>query len=625
MSRPAPAKFLAGCTVWWCLGLAGCGGGGAPKHLASQADGRASPPQQRSLPATLFFEDAAPGAGVEFVASAPGAEDHFFPAIMGGGAALFDLENDGDLDVLLVDAALPARLATRNEESERPAARIFRQEDGGRFADITGEIPLTTSLYGMGACVGDVNNDGLADIFLSGYRDERLLVQSSPGAFVDVTRQAGLGSSRWGMSAALCDFDRDGWLDLFVVNYVEYDPGQACRGAGGRTDFCNPAEFPRSPARLLRNITGESNSKAEVRFEDVSLASGIAIKKGAGLGVLCGDFDDDGWQDVYVANDGHANFLWINQRNGEFRDEGVLRGVAYDAAGRGQGSMGIAAGFLNEDDRLDLLTTNLDGENNALYLSQGESYLEVSQSRGLAPSFPNTGFGVVFADLDLDGDEDLVVANGRVRRAETRPGGSRPAAAGGEARAGGEAKAVGGAKPGRSAFWDDYREQSALYLARDGAFTVASGLQQDPLSAPAVARAIACGDIDNDGDCDLLVSRLDGTARLLRNIAKRQGHWLLVKATDPAHGGRDAYGAVVTIRSGQRYWRRVLSPCASYLSTHDPRLHFGLGETTTIDEILVRWPTGETESFPGGAVDQLVKVARGQGSGRDKETPSPPQ
>jgi enediyne biosynthesis protein E4 len=567
--------------------------------------------QEERSSAAVQFTEIAPARGIELVSAAFGAEDHFFPAIMGPGAALLDFDRDGALDIFVVNGAPIPRLGAvaAPRWGDRPATvgqRLYRQGADGQFTDVTAGSGLDLESYGMGVAVGDVNNDGYPDLYVSAYGADRLFLNRGDGTFADITEEAGIDNERWGMSVAFFDFDRDGWLDLFVTNYVDYDPARPCRGAGGERDFCNPAVFPPVADRLYRNVTGEvdrpaggEGSALRPRFEDVSLTSGVGLKPGPGLGVLCADLTGDGWQDIFVANDGAANFLWVNQRDGTFREEAVLLGVAYDTLGRAQGSMGIALGDVNHDGREDLLVTNLEGENNALYLALPQhGYEEGSAAAGLGSSFPATGFGVCLFDVQNKGHLDLFIANGRVRRTSAA-----------------SATLSGGAD--QQDFWSPYREANTLWLNNgDGTFKPWTG-SDDPLLNPAgVSRALVMGDIDNDGDLDLLVTQSGGPVRLLRNDTPRRGHWLMIQAVDPRYGGRDAYGAVITVAAGERKLRRTLNPCSSYLGTHDPRLHFGLGEADVVETIEVLWPDGTLERFPGGPADTFRTLEFGAGERR---------
>ncbi len=551
-----------------------------------------------------WFTDVTDAWGLLFHHAAHGAENYFFPAVMSPGAAFLDFDRDGLLDILIVNsAAIPeAGVEAGAEASTAPSSlgnRLFRQASPGRLVDVTHEAGLEVNLYGMGVTVGDVNNDGFPDAYISCYGADRLFVNQQDGTFREITATAGIDNQAWGASAAFFDFDRDGWLDIFVANYVDYDPARPCFSTGGRPDFCNPAMFPRAASRLYRNVTG-SQVRSEndvatlqpdtVRFEDVSLASGVARKSGAGLGVVCADFNQDGWQDVYVANDGHANFLWINQQNGTFRDEAVLLGVAYDSVGRGQGSMGAALGDVNHDAMLDLLVTNLEGENNALYLRHREhGFQEASKSAGLGDSFPFTGFGAALFDIEHDGDLDAVVVNGRVRRLASKG-------------------------PSHAAFWSDYLEHPLVHVNDGlGVLHPRHSMQDDFLASTGAGRALAVGDIDNDGDLDLLVTNSGGSARLYRNDAPAKENWLSVRAVDPRWGGRDAYGAMISLVAADQTWTQAVCPCSSYLTTNDPRVHFGLGAVQHIDRIEILWPDNAREIFAGGDVNAFRVIQFGEG------------
>lgn len=566
---------------------------GLPEPLALPA-----PTNSRTdMPAR--FTDATESVGLQFTHQAGAYGDFFMPVIACGGACMFDYDMDGDLDLYFLDA----RATTPSGgESNGPAInRLFRQEDDGTFVDATEGSGLGDGSFGMGVAVGDVNNDGLPDVYLTNYGPDRLLLNTPNGVFVDVTREAGISNSVWSASATFFDYDRDGWLDLFVSNYLDYRTDHPGCADNGNWEFCGPSNFAGTPDVLFRNLgatlgdRGE-NGTSRALFEDVSVKSRIGSKLGKGLGVVCADFNGDEYPDIYVANDGEPNFFWISQRDGTFLEEAVLAGAAFDRIGVAQGSMGVAVADLNNDQHLDIMMTHITGESNGYYL--GNEYgFEHADGGVVASSMRFTGFGLVLLDVDHDGDLDIAVANGRVKRPE------------GAARYSSKDK-INAA----SGHWAPYVEQNQL-LFNDGKgnFEELTSSTDALVQSRGVSRALVVGDIDNDGDLDLLETNLTGRARLLKNEFAGKGNWLSIRATDPRYGGRDAYGALIDVTAGGRSWRRLLNPGSSYLSSHDPRVHFGLGDATEVDKIEVLWPDGLRETFSGGPVNQFRIVVRGSG------------
>ncbi|MGH7201508.1 MAG: CRTAC1 family protein, partial [Planctomycetaceae bacterium] len=326
-------------------------------------------------------------------------------------------------------------------------------------------------------------------------------------------------------------------------------------------------------------------------FTDVTIETGLAEQAGKGLGLACRDFNADGRMDFYVANDMEANRLWIQQPDGTFQDEALLRGVAFNALGDAEAGMGVASGDFDANGRFDLFLTHLSGETNTLYLALEDGAFTDGTARsdlGL-PSLPWTGFGVAAFDLEHDGDLDLAVVNGRVKRGVPLP----------------QTRLEG--------FWSDYAEPNQIYLNDGrGRFTDESGRAGRFCELFEVSRGLASGDIDNDGDVDLLLTNCGGPARLFRNAAPKRGNWLLVRLIDPVMN-RDAVGALVTVRAGDRELLRECGTAAGYLTANDPRLHFGLGQVERYDGIEVRWPDGRRESFPGGAAGRALTLRRGEG------------
>ncbi len=557
-----------------CLPV-GCHHSGEPKSDDAGAAGPA------------WFEDVTGAVGLDFLHDAGPVGEYFMPQIVGSGAALFDCDSDGRLDIYLIQNAGPKSQA-RN--------RLYRQRPDGRFEDVSAGSGLDVAGYGMGVAIGDVNNDGFPDVVLTQYGGSRLFLNDGKGHFTEATRQLDPGDALWGASACFFDYDRDGWLDLVVTHYVDYDPSWSCFDSAGRRDFCYPNSFPGAITKLYHNL-GRGPDGRWRGFKDVTLDSGLGDMRGTGLGVVCADFDGDGWPDIFVANDSQPNRLWINRHNSTFKEEAFSRGLAVNGQAQIQANMGIALGDIDGDGLFDLYVTHLTEEGNVLW-KQGPrgAFQDRSSASGLTQvQWRGTGFGTVFGDFDLDGSLDLAVVNGRVYR---------------------RAQAAGGAEP----FWARYAERNQLLAnGGHGDFRDISAHNGPFCGTPGVYRGLAVGDVFNRGALDLLVTEAAGRARLFRNVAPRQGHWLEVSAVDPACGGRDAYGAVITARAGSQRWVRWLNPGYSYLTSNDPRVHFGLGGVNHIDSLHVVWPDGSEEDYPGQAADRPIRVVRGQGARGDSQ------
>jgi hypothetical protein len=534
----------------------------------------------------VWFEDVTEHVGLHFRQDGPGGDYHM-PLIMGPGGAFLDVDNDGRLDVYLVHNAGPGSTG-RNQ--------LYRQRADGTFENVSAGSGLDISGQGMGVAVGDIDNDGWVDVYVSQYGGGRLFRnrgKDSNGRWLgyeEVTRAAGLEQPRWGTSCAFVDYNRDGWLDLVVVNYVDYDPSAPCGQPSGKRDFCHPGLFHGTAARLFRN-RGRGPDGRWLGFEDVTVASGLSAAPGPGLGVVCADFNGDGWPDILVANDARPNHLWVNQKNGTFKEEAVLRGIACNALGQPQANMGIALGDVDGDGLFDVFCTHLTEETHTLW-RQGPRGLfqdRTPQAGLAAPTWRGTGFGTILMDFDHDGWLDLAIVNGRVARGQPTD------------------------VPGLAPFWRPYAERNQLFRNEGrGRFRDISVANAPFCGTPAISRGLVWGDFDNDGAIDLLVTGVAGPARLFRNVAEKRGRWLVVRAVDAALK-RDAYGALVSVRAGGKRWRGQVCPGQSYLSSGDPRVHFGLGPVARIDEVRIDWPDGLAETFPPPALDRHVTLVRGKG------------
>ena len=524
------------------------------------------------------------------------------PEVIGSGVALFDYNNDGALDVLHVRFPPPGK-----EDSPAPN-QLFQQQPDGTFVDVTETAGIGHEGYGQGVAIGDIDNDGDVDVYVTNYGADVFYRNKGDGTFA--LEEVGLSNEAWGTSATFGDYDRDGDLDLYVANYVQFDAEMVCRGKQSAPDYCNPQVFEPATDRLFRN-------DGDGTFTDVTEQAGIAAMSGRGLGVVCLDLTGDGWADFFVANDGEANQFWVNQKDGTFAEEAILHGLAFNAYGQPEGSMGIAVGDVNGDTLPDLFVTHLSDETNTLYIaSTYATFVDMTEIAGFAGrDLPFTGFGCGFLDFDNDADLDIALVNGRVKRREI----------------------LDGADVGE--FWNFYAEPNLLFQNSHQPSAVGSQ-QREETSSPVslltaesrqpiahfsdvssrapdftgcveVSRGMAFGDIDRDGDVDIVVSSLDNRLRFFRNDAPLpQHHWLFVQAI--THN-RDALGAQVTLRTESRTFTGYVLSGTSYLSSSDPVVHFGLGTTDEIQMIEVRWQDGSRERFLGTTANRRTTVYQGKG------------
>ena len=537
-----------------------------------------------------LFVDRAADWGLAFSYWNGMSGQYYYPEIIGGGAALFDFDNDGDLDVFLPQGALLGNVGGTNKPTlpppAKPGGRLFRNElvpgKAPRFVDVTEASGIRSLVYGTGAATGDVDNDGDVDLYVLAFGANQLWKNRGDGTFEDVSRAAGVDDPRFSVSASFADLDRDGRLDLYVANYVELAVEQniVCYAPSSRRDYCGPSAFPAALHRLYRN-------RGDGMFEDISLPSGIAGKAGRGMGVVAVDLDRDGWQDLFVANDGMFNFLWRNQGGKRFEEIGLVSGAAVNADGEAEANMGIAAGDFDADGDDDLFVTHMAGETNTLWVNDGQGSFEdrTNPARLGAPSLPSTGFGTAWIDYDNDGWLDLLAANGAVTEMEAR------------VRAG-----------------DPYPYAQTHQLFRnlgDGKFADVSREAGAPFQQLEIGRGAAFGDVDNDGDTDVLIVNTNGPVRLLINQAGSRRPWLGLRLMDAK---RDLLGARVAVvrKGGGTLWRRAATD-GSYASASDPRVLVGLGDVTEVTEVRVIWPDGKTETFPPPPRRAYTTLVQGTG------------
>ena len=521
-----------------------------------------------------WFEEIGTRAGITFLHTSGHATKHLLPEIMGGGAALFDLDNDGFLDLYLVQSGV---LPAEHDGSSAPSGnRLYRNRGDGTFEDVTERSGASVSGYGMGVAAGDFDNDGFTDLYVTNF-GHNVLLRNDHGHLVDVTAKAGVASEGWSTSAAFVDYDGDGALDLFVTHYLNWRPSAEveCFSLTGVPDYCSPASYDLPSASTLYHNNGDGT------FTDVSARAGIRAAVGNGLGVVAGDFDGDGRVDVFVANDRTPNQLWLNQGGGRFTESALAMGCALDQDGTAKSGMGVDAVDVDDDGDLDLLVVNLDGESDSFFRNRGRFFADDTVSVGLrTASRPFTRFGAAFVDFDNDGYLDLFEANGRVGLQSVRYSS------------------------------DPYAEPSLLFRGFAGPrfeeVTPRGGTAQ-PLVA--TSRAAAFGDIDNDGGIDIVVVNRDSRPYVLHNVVKPRGHWILLRVLD--EHGRDALGAQVTMRVGSRSIRRDVRAAYSYLASNDPRVHVGLGQEAAVRDVTVRWPDGTRESFGDVPADRISTIRRG--------------
>ncbi|HEV2986748.1 MAG TPA: CRTAC1 family protein [Vicinamibacterales bacterium] len=521
-----------------------------------------------------WFEDIAGRAGIRFVHQSGHRDRFFIPEIVGSGAALFDMDNDGYLDLFLVQSG-----ALQAAAGEKTGHRLYRNRGDGTFEDVTAGSGVDVPGYGMGVAAGDFDNDGNVDLYVTNYGANVLLKGDGHGHFKDVTATAGVASSGWSTSAAFLDYDGDGALDLFVVHYLNWTQSAevACVSETGLPDYCSPKAFdlPRSASLFHNNGNGT--------FTDVSEQAGLNRAVGNGLGVVAGDFDGDGRIDVFVANDSTPNQLWLNRGGGRFEESALAMGCAVDDYGTRKAGMGVHAADVDGDGALDLFVVNFENESDSFFRNEKTFFRDDTAAVGLRTiSRPFTRFGTAMHDFDNDGLLDIYEANGRVRL-RVDPGSGDP-----------------------------YAEPNLLFrgLAGPRFEEVMPRGGTRPLLV-GTSRGAAFGDFDNDGGIDIVVVNRDAAPYVLHNIVADRGHWAMFRVLD--EHGRDALGAELTMTVGARAVRVDVRAAYSYLSSNDPRVHVGLGKETIVRALSVRWPDGRREDFGDQPADKIVTLRRGAG------------
>ena len=615
--RPLPRALLSGALGFVVL-LSGCGP--TPEEPATTGEpvaetgpSSSAEPSSSTEPASSsepWFLELGADAGLDFVHFNGMDGRLLYSEMMGSGAALFDADNDGNLDAYLVQGAVldggdyDSATFPPAESRRPPRDRLFLNEgddgSGLRFRDATDASGLAATGYGMGVVAFDADGDGWTDLYVTNSgRNQLWRNRSTAGEprFEDVSQASGTDLDTWSVPAVPFDFDRDGRLDLFVGNYVNYRPSadKPCTDELGQPNYCGPLAYAPVADRLLHNLGPGPDGVP--RFADVTRRAGLdAASPGACLGAIAADLDGDGWTDLYVANDGTPNHLWLNQGPGDdgqviFREAAVLAGAAVSGQGHPEASMGLASADLDDDGDLDLFVTHLTKETNTLYLNDGQGFFSDRSDRsGLgAPSLPSTGFGTAFFDLENDGWLDVFVANGAVKivKSQALAGDPHP-----------------------------LHQPNQLFRHRGESGTPRyEAVEGGPaLAHSEVSRGVAMGDVDSDGDTDLLLSNNGGPARLLLNRRGADAAWIglrLLETAEDSGATHDSHGARLRVVGSPDRWRRV-DVAASYASSHDPRVLVGLGDRTAGPQTVeVHWPNGSREQWTDLSPGRYHTLVRG--------------
>jgi enediyne biosynthesis protein E4 len=549
--------------------------------LSALVAGRGAPQSPPAGPVTLLFRDIGSAAGITFQHhSAP--EKKYIVESMGGGVALLDFDNDGLVDIYFVDSL------TVDTAKDPKAARsaLYRNLGNWKFEDVTEKAGVGHPGWGMGVCTADVDGDGWEDLYVTALGPNRLYRNNHDGTFTEIGEKTGVTGGGWSAGCGFADYDRDGDLDLFVSRYVkldlenlpEFGKGKTCEHRGIKVQ-CGPRGLPGMGDFLFQN-------GGNGRFMEVGEPAGVSDPRAYfGLGVAWFDYNDDGWPDLYVANDSTPSFLYLNQKNGTFREVAFPMGVAVSEDGAEQGGMGLAVGDYDGSGRLSIFKTNFAEEYNNLYKNDRDHFTDVSfRSKTAASSLPFVGWGAAFLDYDNDGLLDLLAVNGHVYPQMDQ------------------------ARLGASA---GYRQRKLLYHNRgDGLFDEVAAQFGPVLTDERVSRGLAVGDLDNDGRLDVVINDLDGSPQVLRNELADRGNWLLVKLKGKGPN-TNAIGAVVRVKAGKLSLMRLVQSGTSYLSQEDMRRHFGLGQEKQVDSLEVLWPDGTTTKMENVKANRLLEIVQG--------------
>ena len=542
--------------------------------------------EQRSLSSRsgIQFEDVTGRAGLDYRNLFGSSEKRYIIESTGNGAAWMDYDNDGLLDLFVVNGST---LELQAKGQRGPGNRLYHNNGDGTFTDVTAHSGLEGGYWGSGVAAGDYNNDGFVDLYVTTILDgNHLYHNNGNGTFSDVTAKAGVGGGRRvSGSAAFFDYDRDGYLDLFVLNYVQFDRSYLDRVSPycnwkGLQVFCGPNGVPGDSNVLYHN-------NGDATFTDVTKAAGLLTPALKSLGVVTADLDGDGWPDIYVASDSTINAIYRNRGNGTFEDVSLLSGAGYSQDGRAQSGMGVDAGDYDGDGRPDLFVTNFQDDYNTLYHNDGNlTFTDVTFAAKLGQaSFNRLGWGTGFQDFDNDAHLDLFVANGHVY------------------------PQVDGAHLPR----ETYAQQSQVFRnLANGQFEEVTLTAGSALQVVKSSRGAAFGDFDNDGRMDLVVINMDDTLTLLHNVTRNTDHWLTVR-TIGSRSNRDGIGARLRVKAGGRIQVGEVKTAGSFASANDPRIHFGLGAAGTVEGLEVAWPSGKKQVFTNVPIDRFIVVHEEKG------------